>query len=129
VGHLLHAVTHHVYLGAARKNYNSVKMLNRGLNDIGWYVPLVKHHAPAAYVWAGEDGPTDGGDSGTCGDPTTTICRLYGSGLWFADNMGQRAAHGFQQYQRQDLVDAHYSLVTMPHDNEFLGPHDSVGLF
>ena len=128
VGHLLHAVTHHVYLGAARKNYNSVKMLNRGLNDIGWYVPLVKDHAPAAQVWAGEDGPTGGGDSGTCGDPTTAICGLYGSALWYADDMGQRAAHGFQQYQRQDLVGAHYSLVTMPHDNEFLGPHDSVGL-
>ena len=128
VGHLLHAVTHHVYLGAARKNYNSVKMLSRGLNDIGWYVPLVKDHAPAAQVWAGEDGPTGGGDSGTCGDPTTAICGLYGSALWYADDMGQRAAHGFQQYQRQDLVGAHYSLVTMPHDNEFLGPHDSVGL-
>ena len=37
VGHMLHAVTHHVYLGAERKNFNSVKMLNRGLDDIGWY--------------------------------------------------------------------------------------------
>jgi hypothetical protein len=42
--------------------------------------------------------------------------------------MGQRAAHGFQQYQRQDLVGARYSLVTVPHDNEFLGAHDAVGL-
>ena len=91
-------------------------------------MPLVKQHAPAAQVWAGEDGPTGGGDSGTCGDPATAICGLYGSALWYADDMAQRAAHGFQQYQRQDLVGAHYSLVTMPHDNEFLGPHDSVGL-
>lgn len=107
---------------------NSVDMLNRGLNDISWYVPLVKQHAPAAEIWAGEDGPTGGGDSGDCGSPTTAICGLYGSILWYADDMGQRAAHGFQQYQRQDLVGGAYSLVTIPHDNEFLSAHDSVGL-
>jgi hypothetical protein len=48
--------------------------------------------------------------------------------LWYADDMGQRAAHGFQQYQRQDLVGAAYSLVTIPHDNEYLGSRDAVGL-
>jgi hypothetical protein len=90
--------------------------------------PLVKQHAPAAEIWAGEDGPTGGGDSGDCGSPGTAICGLYGSALWYADDMGQRAAHGFHQYQRQDLVGAAYSLVTIPHDNEYLGSRDAVGL-
>lgn len=88
----------------------------------------MKQHAPAAEIWAGEDGPTGGGDSGDCGTPGAAICGLYGSALWYADDMGQRAAHGFSQYQRQDLVGAAYSLVSIPHDNEFLGPHDAVGL-
>lgn len=48
--------------------------------------------------------------------------------MWYADDMGQRAAHGFHQYQRQDLVGAAYSLVTIPHDNEYLGSRDAVGL-
>ena len=49
-------------------------MLDRGLDgDIAWYVPLVRERAPAAQVWAGEDGPTGGGDSGTCGDPAGAI--------------------------------------------------------
>lgn len=100
---------------------NKIRILHR-------YVPLVEQHAPTAEIWAGEDGPTGGGDSGDCGKPETAICGLYGSTLWYADDMGQRAAHGFQQYQRQDLVGAAYSLVTIPHDNEFLGAHDSVGL-
>ena len=129
VGHLLHAVTHHVYLGASRKNYNSASMLDRGLHgDISWYVPLVRERAPEAEIWAGEDGPTGGGDSGTCGDPAGAICGLFASSLWYADDMGNRARHGFAQYQRQDLVGARYSLVSMPHDNEFLGERDAVGL-
>ena len=109
------------------------------------YVPIVRAHAPSAEVWAGEDGPTGGGDSGACGSDETSICGLYGSILWYASDMGLRAQHGFTQYQRQDLVrhrtdgrattDAlstehcwqvggRYSLVGMGHDNEFLEERD-----
>lgn len=79
-------------------------------------------------VWAGEDGPTGGGDSGTCGGDATSICGLYGTVLWYAADMGLRAQHSFKQYQRQDLVGGRYSLVGMPHDNEYLGETDPVTL-
>jgi len=62
------------------------------------YLPIVKAHAPAAQIWAGEDGPTGGGDSGTCGSDDTSICGLYGTVLWYADDMALRAQHSFKQY-------------------------------
>ena len=129
VGHRLHAVTHHVYLGVSKKSFNSGRKLDSALaDDISWYLPIVRAHAPAAQVWAGEDGPTGGGDSGTCGSDADSICGLYGTVLWYAADMGLRAQHSFKQYQRQDLVGGRYSLVGMPHDNEFLSEADAVTL-
>ena len=44
----LHAVTHHVYPGISRKNFNSPSALDRVLNDIEWYIPIVNTLANGA---------------------------------------------------------------------------------
>ena len=55
------------------------------------------------------------------GDPrNVSVCGLYGSVLWYADDLALRASRGFAQYQRQDLVGGRYSLVGVGHDNEAL---------
>ena len=46
----------------------------------------------------------------------------------YADEMALRAAHGFKQYQRQDLVGGRYSLVGTLHDNEYEPVKSSVVL-
>jgi hypothetical protein len=121
----LYAVTHHVYPGIRRTNFNSPETLDRILRgDIQWYGPIVQEQAPNAQLWAGEDGPAAGGESGTCsgteGDPhNISACGLYATVFWYADDLALRAAHGFKQYQRQDLVGGRYSLVRTLHDNEY----------
>ena len=42
--------------------------------------------------------------------------------------MGTRALHGFHQFQRQDLLGGRYSLLGIPHDNEFLPPDAPVAI-
>ena len=85
---LLHAVTHHVYPGIKRNNYNDPERLNQILaGDVKWYGPIVEKFAPNAQLWAGEDGPAGGGESGTCsgttGDPhNISACGLYATTLW-----------------------------------------------
>lgn len=120
IGSKLHAVTHHVYPGITRRNFMDPQALNRVLNDISWYVPIIQAHAPQAEIWAGEDGPTGGGESGTCGSDDISICGLSGTIFWYADDLCLRAHHGFKQYQRQDLVGGRYSLVGTQHDDEAL---------
>ena len=128
IGPKLHAVTHHVYLGINRNNYNNPSVLDRVLNDTKWYVPMIRKYAPQAEIWAGEDGPTGGGESGACGPDNVSICGLYGSVLWYADDMALRALHGFHQYQRQDLIGGRYSLVGIHHDNQALSATAPVQL-
>ena len=105
----LHAVTHHVYNGASRRTFNSPQQLDSPLPEIAWYTATVRRLAPGAQVWAGEDGPIGGGNDGTCGP--NSICGTYASSLWYADDMALRAAHGFVQYQRQDLFGGGYGLL------------------
>ena len=63
---VLHAVTHHVYPGIGRTSYNSPQVLSGSTSaEIQWYTNATKVLAPGAQVWAGEDGPIGGGDSGT----------------------------------------------------------------
>ena len=124
-GGVLHAVTHHVYPGIKRYNYNIPSELDKIIDgDMSWYGDIVKSQAPSAEMWAGEDGPAGGGESGTCsgttGDPhNVSACGLYATVLWYADEMALRAANGFKQYQRQDFVGGRYSLIGTEHDNQF----------
>jgi len=108
----LHAVTHHVYRGINRTNFNDPKALDGGIPEIMWYSEHVRKLAPGAQVWAGENGPAAGGDDGTCGK--TSICGTYASAMWYADELGLRSRHGFAQHQRQDLIGGHYGLVDSP---------------
>ena len=43
-----------------------------------------------------------GGEDGACGP--LTVCGTYATTLWYADELGARAAAGFAQHQRQDLL-------------------------
>ena len=91
----LHAVTHHVYNGASRADFNSPRQLDSPLPEIKWYTDTARRLAPGAQVWAGEDGPIGGGNDGTCGE--ASVCGTYASSLWYADDMALRASHGFTQ--------------------------------
>ena len=53
---VLHAVTHHVYLGMERSSFNSPALLDSPLPEIEWYAATVAALAPAAQIWAGENG-------------------------------------------------------------------------
>ena len=104
-------------------------MIDHALTDMSWYVPLVRELAPAAQIWAGEDGPIGGGEDGTCGGEAGrggSACGTYATVLWYANDLGSRALHGFSQYQRQDLLGGRYGLLGIPHDNEALGERDAV---
>lgn len=95
---VLHAVTHHVYAGVGRTSFNSPMALDADRPEIEWYTTTLRALAPGSQIWAGEDGPIGGGNSGTCGDPGTTICGTYASSVWYADDLANRALHGFVQY-------------------------------
>jgi hypothetical protein len=105
----LHAITHHVYNGLSRADYNSPAQLNSALPEMQWYMATVQRLGRGAQAWAGEDGPIGGGNDGTCGK--SSVCGTYASSLWYADDMALRAAHGFSQYQRQDLFGGAYGLL------------------
>ena len=66
-GTLLSAVTHHVYPGIGRANFNTPSGLDSSNSEIEWYTDVIKTFAPKSQMWAGEDGPTGGGNDGTCG--------------------------------------------------------------
>ena len=106
---LLHAVTHHVYLGQERKDFNSPALLDSPLPEILWYTAACRALAPSAQIWAGEDGPIGGGNDGTCG--AESVCGTFASTLYYADDMALRATHGFRQYNRQDLFGGAYGLL------------------
>ena len=100
------AVTHHVYPGVKPSTFNTAAGLDSSNAEIAWYTSLIKDLAPAGtQIWAGEDGPVGGGDDGTCGG-ASSICGLYASAFWYADDLCNRALRGFVQYQRQDLFGA-----------------------
>ena len=106
----LRAVTHHVYNGLSRSNYNNPAQLDSPLPEIQWYTSTIAHLLPGAEVWAGENGPIGGGNDGTCG--SMSVCGTFASAGWFADDMALRAKHGFHHYQRQDLFGGAYGLTT-----------------
>ena len=77
----LHAVTHHVYNGINRDTFNSPQRLDIDLSEIVFLSKLVQN-GTKAQLWAGENGPTGGGDDGTCG--AHSVCGLYASVMWYA---------------------------------------------
>jgi len=123
---VLHAVTHHVYPGASRASFNHPQALDSTLAEIEWYTRTIASLAPGAQVWAGEDGPIGGGNDGTCG--SNSVCGTYADALWYADDMANRAAHGFVQYQRQTFFGGAYGLTTSgsPHTQSALGASEAV---
>jgi len=115
----LHAVTHHVYPGITPSNFNDPTILDSFLeDDLKWYLPPINEYLPNAQIWAGENGPTGGGEDGTCGFPSA--CGTYMTVLWYADEMANRATHGFVQFQRQDFIGGAYSLLGIYHTDEAL---------
>ena len=120
----LYAVTNHNYVQINSTNYNEPATL--AYPDMDWFGPTIERGAPLAQLWAGENGPHNGGDDGTCGDGS--VCGTYASSMWYADEMGARARAGFAQFQRQDLVGGRYGLVLTPHDSEALSATDAVTL-
>eukprot|EP01051_Picozoa_sp_SAG22_P013830 SAG22_NODE_1598_length_4032_cov_1.979405_3_plen_644_part_00 len=128
-GSLLHAVTHHVYDAPGRSSFNSPGGLDSGKAEIAWYTGVIKALAPSAEIWAGEDGPTGGGNDGTCGG-NHSVCTTYASALTYADDLGLRARSGFVQYQRQSLFGGGYGLTDTRvfHSQSALGPNEPVVL-
>ena len=120
----LHAVTHHVYNGVDRHTFNSPSQLDNSLPEIAWYTNVSTKLAPNSEYWAGENGPTGGGNDGTCG--SDTVCGLFASTLWYADDMSVRAKHGFSNYQRHDFFGGAYGLTNSMNGAMQLGPTDPV---
>ena len=118
-------MTHHVYPGITLKNWNQSSVLDKPLNDISWYAPIVAN--TTFQMWSGEEGPHGGGEDGTCG-VGSSACGVFASSFWYADDMALRATKGFTHFQRQDLMGARYGLVSIPHDDEYLSKQDEVGL-
>eukprot|EP00656_Telonema_subtile_P047492 TRINITY_DN5459_c0_g1_i2.p1 TRINITY_DN5459_c0_g1~~TRINITY_DN5459_c0_g1_i2.p1 ORF type:complete len:385 (+),score=75.93 TRINITY_DN5459_c0_g1_i2:28-1182(+) len=121
----LHAVTYHVYSWLKKTNYNSAQAIDNAQYDLKWYPAMVRELAPGAQIWAGEDGPISAGEDGDCGG-NTSVCGTYATVMWYANDLGNRAAHGFKQYHRQDLVGGRYSLLGVPHDDQYLDKTDGV---
>lgn len=122
----LHAITHHVYAGIRRSNYNSTATLDGSSAEIEWYTSKLRELVPDAQIWAGEDGPIGGGNDGTCGQ--NSACGTYATTLWYADDLAKRAKHGFSQYQRQSLFGGHYGLTNSPSEEMILSPTDQLML-
>jgi len=123
---LLHAVTHHVYLGQERKDYNSPELFDSSLPEIDWYTSTCKALAPSSQVWAGENGPIGGGNDGTCG--AESVCGTFASTLFYADDMALRAKNGYAQYNRQDLFGGAYGLLNSPSGAMALARGDAVSV-
>lgn len=61
---------------------------------------------------------------GTCG--ANSACGTYATTLWYADDLAQRAKHGFVQYQRQDLFGGYYGLTNSPSAQQALAAEEAV---
>jgi heparanase 1 len=122
----LHAVTHHVYPGIGRSSFHSPHALDGTSAEIDWYTKTIQKLAPKSQIWAGEDGPIGGGNSGTCG--SNSICSTYASSVWYADDLANRALHGFSQYQRQAFVGGNYGLTASvnEHPQSALGTNEAL---
>ena len=68
--------------------------------------------------------PIGGGNDGTCG--ALSVCGTFASVIFYADDMGLRAKHGFAQYNRQDLFGGAYGLVNSPTGRMALALEDAV---
>jgi hypothetical protein len=123
---LLHAVTHHVYLGMERKDFNVPDLFDTPVPEIEWYTSACRSLAPTAQIWAGENGPIGGGNDGTCG--AESVCGTFASTLFYADDMALRAKHGFSQYNRQDLFGGAYGLTASPSGAMALARDDVVAV-
>jgi hypothetical protein len=123
---LFTAVTHHVYNGVDRATFNSPSQLDAALPEIAWYTNVTRALSPGAQMWAGENGPTGGGDDGTCG--SASVCGTYASTLWYADDMALRAKHGFVQHQRHDFFGGAYGLTNSVSGAMTLGPAEALVL-
>ena len=64
--------------------------------------------------------------SRTCG--THSICSTYASSVWYADDLANRALHGFVQYQRQAFVGGNYGLTASfnEHPQSALGATEAL---
>jgi hypothetical protein len=60
------------------------------------------------------------------GGQNNSVLGTYATLPWYANDLGHRAALGFSQYQRQDLVGGRYALLGISHDNEALARGDPV---
>ena len=56
----------------------------------------------------------------------SALCPIWG--FRYANDLGIRAKAGFAQYQRQDLLGGRYGLLSIPGDDQRLGPTDPVGI-
>jgi hypothetical protein len=109
-----------------REGFNSPSLLDSPLPEIQWYAATVAALAPGAQIWAGENGPIGGGNDGTCG--ALSVCGTFASVIFYADDMGLRAKHGFSQYNRQDLFGGAYGLTNSPSGRMALARDDAIVL-
>lgn len=125
---VLAGITHHVYNGLSKKNWNSPQQLDEPLTggEIAWYINVTASLYPSGGAWAGENGPTGGGNSGTCG--TNSTCGIYSSSIWYSDDMALRAKFGFSHYQRQDLFGGAYGLTSSLSGDMALGDEEAIAL-
>ena len=127
LGVRLFGVTNHNYNQIDLATFDSLDLLADA--DVAWMPPLVDEYAPGSQIWAGEVGPHTGGENGTCGSDADSVCGTFASALWYASDLGQRAAAGFAQHQRQDLVGGRYALLDIQRGQESLGTHATVVLY
>ena len=127
---VLAAVTHHAYLGLQRAAFASPAALAVALDglvpDMAAFAAMVRARGAGAETHAGEMGPHGGGDDGSCGANST--CGVFASAIWYADDLGARAAHGYTQHNRQTLFGGHYGLLSSVDGVMALGPDDAVSL-
>lgn len=123
-GGLLHAITNHVYNGMTTLDFNSPAQLDNSLPEIANYTNASRALYPTAEIWGGELGPHGGGNDGSC--LANAVCGNYASTMWYADDMAQRAKHGFTQYQRQDLFGGAYGLTNTVTGISALGPTEPI---
>ena len=123
----LTAATHHQYNGLSRSNWDSPAQLDALTPEMDWFAALVRQRAPGAQVWAGEVGPSGGGENGTC--VPGAVCGTFASSVWYADDLGQRAARGYHHHQRQDLFGGNYGLTRgLVSGNLALGAEEGLAL-